>query len=48
MLTAAYNYGVADKEPGGYIHNAAYIEQLLYDSTEVMGGTPSLTPPLRP
>jgi hypothetical protein len=48
MLTAAYNYGVSDKEPGGYIHNAAYIEQLLYDSTLLMGGTPTVTPPLRP
>ena len=48
MLTAAYNYGVADKEPAGYIHNAAYIEQLLYDSTLLMGGTPTVTPPLRP
>ena len=41
MLTAAYNYVMADKEPGGYIHNAAYVEQALYDSTLLMGGTPS-------
>jgi hypothetical protein len=48
MLTAAYNYAVSDKEPAGYIHNAAYIEQLLYDSTLLMGGAPTVTPPLRP
>jgi hypothetical protein len=48
MLTAAYNYVMADKEPGGYIHNASYVEQALYDSTLLMGGMPSLTPPMRP
>jgi hypothetical protein len=42
MLTAAYNYQVALKDPGGYIHNGAYIEQLLFDSTCLMGGTPTI------
>jgi hypothetical protein len=48
MLTAAYNYVMADKEPGGYIHNASYVEQALYDSTLLMGGIPTVTPPMRP
>ncbi len=48
MLTAAYNFTVASKDPAGYIHNGAYIEQLLYDSILEMGGTPSVIPPLRP
>ena len=48
-LRTAYNYTVADKDPGGYIHNGAYIQQLLFDSTCVMGGAPSLdTVPDRP
>jgi hypothetical protein len=45
MLTAAYNYQVAAKDPAGYIHNGAYIKQLLIDSIVVMGGTPSITRP---
>jgi hypothetical protein len=40
MLTAAYNYHLSIKEPGGYIHNGDYIQQLLYDSTLEMGGAP--------
>ncbi|MGB5697621.1 MAG: chitobiase/beta-hexosaminidase C-terminal domain-containing protein, partial [Polyangiales bacterium] len=48
MLTAAYNYAVATKDPGGYMHNGAYIEQILYDSILAMGGTPTVIPPLRP
>lgn len=40
MLTAAYNFVTADKDPGGYIHNGAYIQQLLFDSICRMGGTP--------
>jgi hypothetical protein len=47
MLTAAYNYHLSIKEPGGYIHNGAYIQQLLYDSILEMGGAPSVTPPGR-
>jgi hypothetical protein len=45
MLTAAYNYQVALKDPGGYIHNGVYIKQLLFDSIVAMGGTPSITRP---
>jgi hypothetical protein len=48
MLTAAYNFQVASKDPGGYIHNGAYIEQLLWDSTCLMGGDPSTLVPSRP
>ncbi len=47
MLTAAYNYQVALKDPAGYIHNGDYIKQLLFDSTCAMGGTP-MTFPGRP
>jgi len=48
MLTAAYNYQVALKDPAGYIHNGNYIEQLLWDSTCLMGGDPSTLVPSRP
>lgn len=34
LLKAAYNYQVVQKDPGGYVHNPAYILQLLYDSLE--------------
>lgn len=34
LLKAAYNYQVAQKDPGKYAHNAKYIVQLLYDSIE--------------
>ena len=42
MLTAAYNYQVAEKDPAGYIHNGAYVQQLLFDSICALGGTPSI------
>ena len=45
MLAAAYNYMVADKDPGGYIHNGIYIQQLLWDSIIAMGACPNLNPP---
>lgn len=32
LLRAAYNYQVAAKDPGGYVHNPAYLAQLLHDS----------------
>jgi hypothetical protein len=49
MLTAAYNFQVALKDPAGYIHNGGYIEQLLFDSICLMGGTPRVvTVPGRP
>ena len=34
LLKAAYNYQVAAKDPGGYVHNPAYMMQLLHDSLE--------------
>lgn len=34
MLKAAYNYQVVQKDLGGYVHNPAYMLQLLYDSLE--------------
>ncbi len=49
MLTAAYNFVTADKDPGGYMHNGGYIQQLLFDSICLMGGTPRVvTVPSRP
>lgn len=45
QLKGAYNWQVADKEPCGYIHNGIYIQQLLFDSIEDMGGTPSVARP---
>ncbi len=48
MLTAAYNFQVANKDPAGYIHNGTYVEQLLWDSTCLMGGDPSTLVPSRP
>ncbi|MGB8223375.1 MAG: chitobiase/beta-hexosaminidase C-terminal domain-containing protein, partial [Polyangiales bacterium] len=48
MLTAAYNYQVALKDPAGYIHNGTYVEQILWDSTCLMGGDPSTLVPGRP
>ena len=34
LLKAAYNYQVVAKDPGGYVHNPAYVLQLLHDSLE--------------
>lgn len=34
LLKAAYNYQVAAKDKGGYVHNPAYLLQLLHDSLE--------------
>jgi hypothetical protein len=42
MSTAMYNYHLANEDPAGYIHNGAYIIELLYDSIVAMGGTPSV------
>jgi hypothetical protein len=39
LLRAAYNYQTGQKDPGGYIHNGDYIQQLLYDSIVDLGGT---------
>lgn len=32
LLMAAYNYQVANKDPGGFAHNAKYVIQLTHDS----------------
>ena len=32
LLKAAYNYQVASKDRGGYVHNPTYLVQLLHDS----------------
>jgi hypothetical protein len=45
MLRAAYNFVVADKDPGAYIHNGTYIQQLLWDSIIDLGACPNLNPP---
>jgi len=37
LLTAAYNYQYAQKDPGGYAHNGVYVLQALYDSIEDLG-----------
>jgi hypothetical protein len=34
LLKAAYNYQTSAKDPGAFAHNAKYIVELLYDSTE--------------
>jgi hypothetical protein len=34
LLQAAYNYQVVKKDPGGFVHNPAYLMQLLHDSLE--------------
>lgn len=37
LLRAAYNYQYAQKDPGAFAHNSAYIMQVLYDSLEDIG-----------
>jgi len=34
LLRTAFNYQFAAKDAGGYVHNAAYVLQLLYDAVE--------------
>jgi hypothetical protein len=34
LLEAAYNYQLSVKDPGAFAHNAKYVIQLLYDSTD--------------
>jgi hypothetical protein len=36
LLKAAYNYQTSIKDPGQFAHNAKYIIELLYDSTDVL------------
>ncbi len=38
LLKAAYNYQVAAKDPGGYVHNPRYMLQILHDSVTDLAG----------
>ncbi len=38
LLKAAYNYQVSVKDPGAFAHNAKYVIELLYDSTDDLNG----------
>ena len=38
LLRAAYNYQDSQKDPGGFAHNSSYVLQILYDSTQAVGG----------
>lgn len=44
LLGAAYNYQVAAKDPGGYVHNPDYLLQLLHDSIEDLAQAVDLDP----
>ena len=44
LLKAAYNYQVAQKDPGAYAHNGKYLIQLLHDSIADVNGV--LTTPI--
>lgn len=46
LLKAAYNFQVAQKDPGSFAHNAKYIIQLLYDSIADLDST--LATPILP
>ena len=41
LVKATYNYQLSRKESGAWAHNFAYVGQLLYDSTEDLGGAVS-------
>lgn len=38
LAKAAFNYQLAQKEPGAWAHNFDYMAQLLFDSVEDLGG----------
>ncbi len=38
MIQATFNFQLYQKEPGAWAHNTHYILQLLYDSTQDLGG----------
>jgi hypothetical protein len=38
LLSAAYNFQVVAKDPGGYAHNPTYLIQLMYDSIMSLNG----------
>jgi hypothetical protein len=37
-LKGAYNFQYVQKDPGAYVHNAAYVMQAMYDSIQALGG----------
>jgi hypothetical protein len=45
LLKAAYNYQTGQRDPGGFIHNGAYMKQLLIDSIVDLGGLPGVARP---
>lgn len=48
LLKAAYNYQLASKDPGGYVHNPTYVLQLLHDSIDSLADRVALDlPPLQ-
>lgn len=48
LLRAAYNYQFVHKDPGGFVHNADYLLQALYDSIEAIGGPEAVANYTRP
>ena len=41
LLKAAYNYHLVNEDPGGFMHNAPYLVQLMYDSiADLSSATP--------
>jgi predicted CXXCH cytochrome family protein len=38
LLEAAYNYQWVTKDPGAYVHNFSYVNQILYDSLKDLSG----------
>jgi hypothetical protein len=48
LLKAAYNYQVATKDPGGFVHNPRYLMQLLHDSLEDLSAVNGPDPGRRP
>ena len=48
LLKAAYNYQVAKKDPGGFVHNPRYLLQLLHDSLEDLSTANGADPGKRP
>ncbi|MBN2231899.1 MAG: hypothetical protein JW781_03640 [Deltaproteobacteria bacterium] len=45
LAAAAFNYQIYLKEPAAYMHNGAYLGQLLYDAIVDLGGTPTVHRP---
>ena len=43
LIKALYNYHLAYRETGAYVHNSKYIVQLMYDSIKDLNSTPGVT-----